>query len=115
MATCSFCEREMTTAASCGVEHFHRGGEPVALPRYGRRGGSLFSTGIRCGDCGVTRGGVHHPGCDIARCPICGGQMFACGCRFDEDGPDDDLVDNDLEDEDEILDTHADRVRRAGP
>jgi hypothetical protein len=35
----------------------------------------------------VQPGGHHHPGCDIQRCPACDGQLFSCGCRFDEDGP----------------------------
>ena len=68
----------------------------------------------RCGDCGVVRGGFHHPGCDIQRCPLCCGQMMSCDCRFDEDGPDE-------EDEDEVLDVYFDgngnlteRVREGG-
>jgi hypothetical protein len=43
--------------------------------------------GDRCGDCGVVRGGWHHPGCDLQECPACGRQMLSCGCRFDEEGP----------------------------
>ena len=43
--------------------------------------------GDRCGDCGVIRGGSHHPGCDLQRCPACGRQLMSCGCSFDEDGP----------------------------
>ena len=39
----------------------------------------------RCGDCGVSRGGWHHFGCDLQRCPSCSGQLLSCGCRFDED------------------------------
>jgi hypothetical protein len=31
----------------------------------------------------------HHPGCDLQECPLCGGQLLSCGCRFDEDGPED--------------------------
>jgi hypothetical protein len=34
----------------------------------------------------VRPGGFHHPGCDLQSCPVCGGQMMTCGCRFDEDG-----------------------------
>lgn len=49
---------------------------------------------LRCGDCGVVRGGHHHLGCDMQRCPLCRGQMMLCDCRFDEDGPDEDEMDD---------------------
>jgi hypothetical protein len=79
MAVCTFCDQEMTTARSCSVGVLHRAGTPVAMIPWRRAG--------RCGDCGVSRGGFHHLGCDTQRCPSCGGQMIMCGCRFDEDGP----------------------------
>ncbi|MGN6334022.1 MAG: hypothetical protein ACTHOD_20600 [Motilibacteraceae bacterium] len=37
-------------------------------------------TSERCGDCNVRRGGTHHPGCDVAECPVCQQQLFSCGC-----------------------------------
>lgn len=90
MAMCTWCEQEMKTARSCRVDVLHRGGEAVHLLPWGagRRGG----TTERCGDCGVQPGGYHHLGCDLQPCPVCGGQMLSCGCRFDEDGPDPDLA-----------------------
>jgi len=39
----------------------------------------------RCGDCGVAVGGWHHPGCDLAECPACGGQLITCGCWVEAD------------------------------
>ena len=34
----------------------------------------------RCHDCGIKHGGIHHYGCDVERCPICGGQLIGCDC-----------------------------------
>lgn len=53
----------------------------------------------RCGDCNVARGGYHHLGCDMQRCPVCRGQLLSCGCHFDEDEPfsEDDLFDDECD------------------
>jgi hypothetical protein len=83
MAKCGWCELDMAEATSCTVEVLHRDGEPVPMSPWGRGGAPRAR---RCGDCGVRPGGFHHPGCDLQSCPVCGGQMMTCGCRFDEDG-----------------------------
>jgi hypothetical protein len=70
----------------------HRNGVPVPMIRWGMEPG--WSMPSRCGDCGVKPGGFHHLGCDLQRCPVCGGQMLSCGCRFDEDGPTDPYEDD---------------------
>jgi hypothetical protein len=43
----------------------------------------IGALGRSCHDCGVLDGGIHHFGCDMEDCPICGGQFISCGC-FDE-------------------------------
>ena len=32
-----------------------------------------------CHDCDVDEGQLHLPGCDMERCPFCGGQLISCG------------------------------------
>ncbi len=86
-AACSWCRSEMTLAVSCTVDAFHRNGRRFDMTPFGDEPGRR-TNGDRCGDCGVLRGGWHHPGCDLQRCPACRRQLISCGCRFDEDGPD---------------------------
>ena len=38
-----------------------------------------------CHDCAVIKGQFHVPGCDVERCPRCGGQAISCDCPYQED------------------------------
>lgn len=87
MAVCDWCDREMLSADSCTVDAFHVHGRRLEMIRFGHEEGWGPSTRGKCGDCGVAKGQLHHPGCDVQRCPSCPGQLMWCGCEFDEDGP----------------------------
>ena len=39
-----------------------------------------------CSDCGVKPGEAHIPGCDVARCTLCGWQRFSCDCGEEVEG-----------------------------
>ena len=85
MAECPECGREMTTGASCTVEALHQHGRRYELARF-RPQADDGPAARRCGDCGVAAGGLHHLGCDLQSCQVCGDQLLSCGCLFDEDG-----------------------------
>jgi len=39
-----------------------------------------------CHDCLVQPGQLHHVGCDMERCPVCGDQAISCDCTGGEIG-----------------------------
>jgi hypothetical protein len=89
MAICSACDQEMLTAQSCThVFAKTASGTPMRRIPYGLSAGWDDDDVVarRCHDCGVGKGGIHHPGCDMERCPSCHRQMIGCGCF---DGTDD--------------------------
>jgi hypothetical protein len=92
VAKCDWCEKEMTdkTVRTCeanSIVGFPDGKSLPAIPYNPDYGGA----DQRCHDCNIARGGCHHPGCDMERCPKCGGQLISCGC-LDGDWEEDDVA-----------------------
>lgn len=38
---------------------------------------------IICHDCGAHEGEIHKFGCDVEKCPFCGGQLISCDCIYE--------------------------------
>lgn len=82
MAVCEACNREMLKANGCTFKYVQTfSGKYYKRMLVGEEG--WINPGGRCGDCGAKYGNYHHPGCDVERCPICGGQIISCDCDID--------------------------------
>lgn len=85
MATCDWCEKDMSgadPADSCEKNIVVKYPDGTELPSSTYH---FEEPSGRCHDCGIKHGGFHHPGCDVERCPKCDGQLISCGC-LDEEG-----------------------------
>jgi hypothetical protein len=85
----------MLTATSCVVKTLVLDNVTYNLEPYVRRS----KVAARCHDCYVCSGGFHHLGCDMMRCPCCGGQLISCGCW--NDGYEEEEEEEEEEDDDD--------------
>ncbi len=49
--------------------------------RYGEEAENWGANRQPCHDCGAVKGQYHDFGCDVERCPVCGGQLIYCECH----------------------------------
>lgn len=80
MAICRSCNKEMKSNVGCTLIRYE--GETQDRIPFGE------DNQFNCHDCGAPPGTLHHPGCDMEKCPGCGGQSIACECNNDEDDGD---------------------------
>jgi len=87
---CTHCGKEMHNSNGCIKKMVIDSKVFDRIPygsekRFGGGFGKNMPENKRCHDCNTLKGRYHHLGCDMEECPICGGQLIACGCWKDEE------------------------------
>lgn len=74
-AICEDCKSDMHEVDGCIESKVL-----IGMKWYKRTTEHWCKEGERCHDCAAKYGEYHHFGCDIERCPKCGGQIISCDC-----------------------------------
>ena len=72
-ATCE-CGKTMSVGGGCRFTHYCNADGTKRIAR------KVNDSGCTCHECNAGTGKRHHLGCDMERCPVCGGQAIGCEC-----------------------------------
>jgi ppGpp synthetase/RelA/SpoT-type nucleotidyltranferase len=67
------------------ITHYEIGGTDHRRVAFGDEPDEWGANRGPCHDCAAIKGQFHVVGCDVERCPACGGQVISCDCPYDED------------------------------
>lgn len=85
-AVCDSCGQEMKPGGGCTVTKYDDFKDQISRDRVPYPADEEKP----CHDCNCGPGKLHHPGCDMERCPKCSGQSLSCDCSvFSEENGDD--------------------------
>ena len=78
MAVCSHCNQEKDDHLSCTFDQIQIGDNA-----WYDRDTEHYGEGDYCESCGVPNeaGNIHHYGCEIEKCPVCGEALATCECK----------------------------------